>query len=179
MSNKKKNKPSPAPQEVLRPVDIYFKELSAIFANPQNRGLYAVFLTLFFFGLMGLIWMIPFPQFDFMVKMGWHTFLNWGSIFIAIIVYSYLRLAPTLSYAMLIEIGVMSFFIVQLEYLERAGGPAVWLVTGLIMLVSLAALIAISKREAVTVSTNNLIRLITIGPIWFWSFVFKKLKLKF
>jgi len=179
MSNTKKKQNVSSPKEELRPVDIYFNELATVFANPQNSVSYAILITLFFFGVMGLIWMIPFPQFDFLVKMGWHTFLNWGSIFIAIVVYSYLKLAPTLSYAMLIEIGIMSFFIVQLEYLERDGGPAVWILTGVIALVSLLLLLFLSKKEARPVSTADFLKLLTIGPIWMWSLLFKKMNLKF
>ncbi len=179
MSNNKKNKHTSNPKEELRPVDIYFKELAITFANPQNRISYVVLLTLFFFGVMGLIWMIPFPQFDFLVKMGWHTFLNWGSIFIAIVVYAYLKLAPTLSYAMLIEIGIMSFFIVQLEYFERDGGPAVWMLTGAIALLSFLLLLVVSKKEARPVSSADFLKLLAIGPIWMWSMLFKKMNLKF
>jgi len=73
--------------EPLRPVDKYFAELDANFQDPTNRLIQAIFLPLLFFGIMGCIWMIPFPQFEFLVKLNWHTFLNWGSFFIAIVIY--------------------------------------------------------------------------------------------
>jgi len=96
--------------ESKRPVDTYFEELDANFQDPTNRIIQIIFLPLLFFGVMGCIWMIPFPQFEFLVKLNWHTFLNWGSFFIAIIIYFYLKLSATLSYAILFSIGAMSFF---------------------------------------------------------------------
>src|SRR5690606_21894184 len=121
------------------PVEKYFYELDQTF-NEKNIGAISIFLFLSFFGIMGLIWMIPFPQFDFLVKMNAHTFLNWGSFFIAIVIYCYLKLAPTLSYIVLFTIGIMSFFIVQLEYLEQNNGPSVILVCSIIALIGLLGL---------------------------------------
>jgi len=160
-----------------RPVDRYFYELDQTFAH-GSKGLYAMFLVLVFFGIMGLIWMVPFPQFDFLIRMNAHTFLNWGSFFIAIVVYCYLRLAPTLSYIMLFCIAIMSFFIVQLEYIERAGGPSVVLVCTLIAIISLIALWFLAKKEN-NVHGRDFFKLLTLGPIWLWSKVFESLKWKY
>lgn len=172
-------KKQPPVQEVKRPVDQYFENLNANFQNPTNRIFQIIFLPLFFFGLMGLIWMIPFPQFDFLVKLGWHTFLNWGSFFIAVLIYYYLKLSPTLSYAVLLCIGIMSYFIVQLEYIERDGGPSVLLVSGVITAVSLAALWWGKSKENKAISLGEFWTLISVGPIWLWHFVFRKVKLKY
>lgn len=166
-------------QEPLRKVDQQFNHLDRVFTNPENRGPYAIFLFLAFFGVMGLIWMIPFPQFDFLVRMNMHTFLNWGSLFIAIVIYSYLKMAPTLSYAVLLCIGIMSFFIVQLEYVERDGGPAVWLVCLLIAAISLFVLRLLNGREGKHVSNADYGKLLILGPIWMWSKVFGKMNWKY
>ena len=163
-------------KQVQRPVEIYFDSLDKTFNG--NKGLYGILLTLAFFGIMGLVWMIPFPQFDFLINMNAHTFLNWGSFFIAIIIYLYLKLAPTLSYAVLFTIGIMSFFIVQLEYVERDGGPAVAAICAVITLVSLLGLYLLAKKEK-TYSNTNFLKLLTIGPIWLWSKVFIKLGIKY
>lgn len=178
MSKHKKIKRS-VKQEPKRKVDVYFDQLDQTFSNPGNWITYMIFVYLFFFGILGMIWMIPFPQFDFLIRMEMHTFLNWASLFIAIVVYSYLKLAPTLSYAVLLMIGVMSFFIVQLEYIERDGGPSVWLICLLLSVIALIGLKLITNREKQTVLFKDLGQLITIGPIWVWSKVFDKLKWKY
>ncbi len=159
-----------------RPVEQYFHQLDM---NFKNRGLYALFITLLFFGVLGLIWMIPFPQLSWLQRINAQTFLNWGSFYIAIIIYLYLKLAPTLSYAVLFSIGVMSFFIVQLEYVERDGGPAVWVVCLALAVVGWIGIWLTSKNENRTYDAKELWQLVRIGPIWLWSKVFEKLNIKY
>ncbi|MCA5004896.1 hypothetical protein [Sphingobacterium bovistauri] len=173
MKNGKKKQEEVQPP---RPVDIYFNHLDSTFVG--SKPLYAILLTLAFFGVMGLVWMIPFPQFDFLKRMNAQTFLNWGSFYIAIIIYLYLKLAPTLSYAALFSIAIMSFFIVQLEYVERDGGPTVILVCGTLALIGLVGIWLIAKKEK-AYSGKLFWNLLTIGPIWLWSKVFNKLKIKY
>ncbi len=173
---KRGNKGSQLPK-FERSVERYFYELDQTFIR-GNKGLYALFLALAFFGIMGLIWMIPFPQFDFLVRMNAHTFLNWGSFFIAVVVYCYLRLAPTLSYIILFCIAIMSFFVVQLEYVERGGGPSVVLICTMIATISLIILWLLVKKEE-QVKGPDFLRLLGIGPIWLWSKVFERLKWKY
>lgn len=165
--------------DILRPVDQLFKELQLSFPVQARYPAYIICLLLFYFGIMGLIWMIPFPQFDFLVQMKAHTFLNWGSFFIAIIIYSYLKLAPTLSYAVLFTIGLLSFFIVRLEYVEQAGGPAVWLVSAILAVIGGLGLVAVANKEVKAPSMNALWRLISVGPIWFWSKFFARFNWKY
>lgn len=119
--------------------------------------------------------MIPFPQLEFLQKLNAQTFLNWGSFFIAIAIYCYLKLAPTLSYAMLFSIGVMSFFIVQLEYVERDGGPTVVLICSVLAIVSLMGLSIMTKPKRF----SSFLRLLSVGPIWVWSKLFDRLKWKY
>lgn len=165
--------------EPQRPVDRYFEELDANFQDPANRIIQVIFLPLLFFGLMGCIWMIPFPQFEFLVKLNWHTFLNWGSFFIAIVIYSYLKLSATLSYAVLFSIGAMSYFIVQLEYVQKDGGPSVILVCGALTLVSLIALYLGKGKESKSITGKQFLQFLLIGPIWLWHFVFQKFKIRY
>ena len=165
--------------EPKRPVDTYFEELNANFQDPINRIIQIIFLPLLFFGVMGCIWMIPFPQFEFLVKLNWHTFLNWGSFFIAIIIYFYLKLSATLSYAILFSIGAMSFFIVQLEYIQKNGGPAVIWVCLAITLLALVALFLGKGKEKKAITGKQFLQFLLIGPIWLWHFVFQKFNIRY
>ncbi|NQD72410.1 hypothetical protein HP439_16910 [Sphingobacterium shayense] len=175
---KKRDKNVTSKPTFERELDEVFYAMDRRYVN-GSRFLYIISIACFFFGVMGLIWMIPFPQFEFLISVNMHTFLNWGSFYIAIIIYFYLRLAPTLSYAMLFTIGIMSFFIVQFEYLERDGGPAVWLVSLMFAIFGFIGLYLNSRRESPAVSLKELWRLITIGPIWYWSKAFNKLSIKY
>lgn len=174
--NKQKTKNrTPAKREV----DGYFDKFDELFQHPGNRMAQYLALPVFAFAVLGLIWMIPFPEIPFLKRYGYDTFLNWGSFFIAGMVYYYLRLAPTLSYAMLFTVGVFSFFIVQLEYVEQRGGPAVWMVCSLLLIISLVVLYAGSRVERRPISTGNFLEFLRIGPIWLWHFVFKKLNIPY
>jgi len=68
---------------------------------------------------------------------------------------------------------------VQLEYIERDGGPRVLLVSGVITAVSLAALWWGKSKENKAISLGEFWTLISVGPIWLWHFVFRKVKLKY
>ncbi|GHE23306.1 DUF962 domain-containing protein [Sphingobacterium griseoflavum] len=175
---KKKDKGKKPTPVIERPVDQYFYTLDQQFGK-GNKLIYALSIGLFFFGIMGLVWIVPFPQLAFLQKHNMQTFLNWGSFYIAIIIYLYLRLAPTLSYAMLFAIGILSFFIVQLEYAERAGGPAVWLVSLLFVLLGIGLSYFLARRDHPALSMQSFWRLLTLGPIWLWSKVFILLKIKY
>lgn len=94
-------------------------------------------------------------------------------------VYYYLRLAPTLSYAMLLVVGLFSFLIVQLEYVERDGGPAVWLVCAMLLIVSFGALYLGKRLERGHVPMRSFLRFLVLGPIWLWHFVFRKLNIPY
>lgn len=173
------NRRQKAPQKPTfeRPVEEYFHELDQVFQG--NRWLYALAVFGFFFGVMGLVWMVPFPKLGFLERMELDKFLNWGSFFIAVVVYAYLRLAPTLSYLMLFTIGAMSFLIVQLEYVERDSGPTVVLVCFLIAALSLLGLLLMTKKEEKKATWRELSALVAVGPIWLWSKVFDRLKWKY
>src|SRR5690606_25641707 len=159
----KKQKKTPGIPTFERPVDRIFYEMDQKFAT-GNKIAYAGFIALAFFGVMGLIWMIPFPKLGFLVRMNMDTFLNWGSLCTSIIIYLYLRLAPTLSYAMLFPIGVMSFCIVQLEYVERDGGPAVWLVCTVLTLVGIIGAVFQAKKEPTQDPPEAIRRVLTLAP---------------
>lgn len=176
MANKKSKTVSAKPK-FDRPVDRYFHDLDQSFLG--NKIAYAITVFLAFFGIMGLIWMIPFPQLEFLQRMNAQTFLNWGSFFIAIAVYCYLKLAPTLSYAMLFSIAVMSFFIVQVEYIERDHGISATLIFTVIAALSLIGLWLLCKREQRSLKGNDFLKMLSIGPIWLWSRVFDRLKWKY
>ncbi|MEC3881000.1 hypothetical protein [Parapedobacter sp. 10938] len=172
----KKNNVQEVPK---RPVDQYFDTFNRQYQHPVNRAIQWIAIPAFAFGVLGLVWMIPFPEIAFLKKHGYDTFVNWGSFFIAGVVYYYLRLAPTLSYAMLLTIGLFSFFIVQLEYVEQAGGPAVWSVCACLLMASLLALYLGKNMEKVAVPFRSFLKLLLVGPIWLWHFVFKKLNIPY
>ncbi len=177
--NKGKRKTKQGEVVPKREVDVYFEAFAKYSQHPINRIIQYVCIPIFSFGVLGLVWMVPFPEIAFLKKHGYDTFLNWGSFFIAGFIYYYLRLATTLSYAVLLTVGIFSFFIVQLEYVEQAGGPAVWLVCGGLLFLSLAALLVGRRLERTPMPLSVFFKMLALGPIWLWHFVFKKLNMPY
>ncbi|WP_257670380.1 hypothetical protein [Parapedobacter tibetensis] len=162
-----------------REVDAQFESFDRQFQHPFNRTIQNFCIPIFSFAVLGLVWVLPFPEIAFLEKYGYDTFINWGSFFIAAMVYYYLRLAPTLSYAMLLTVGVFSFLIVQLEYIEQGGGPEIWLVCSTLLSFSFVILYIAKDMERRPVSLREFFRLLLLGPIWLWHFVFKKLNIPY
>lgn len=163
-------------KEVLRPIDRYFIEYAENHRNATNVMIHWICVPLITFSVLGLIWAIPL-QFDFLGKL--KDYFNLASIVIGVVMYYYLRLSPTLSYAMLLTVGVFSFFIVQLEYWEQAGGPAFWSVCLFIFVVAWIGQFIGHKIEGKKPSFLTDIKFLLIGPLWLWSKLFKKLNIPF
>lgn len=177
MSKKKKQVPNKAAP--VRKVDQLFEMYNSYSQSSTNRILQSIFLVVFAFAFLGLIWMIPFPKIAFLEKHGYDTFLNWASFFIAGMLYYYLRLATTLSYGVLLLIGLFSYFIVQLEYVQYGGGPSVWTICLLLLLVSFVALFIGNRMEKRPAPPRVFFSLLGHGPIWLMHFVFKRLKIPY
>lgn len=129
-----------------------------------NVLIHAICVPLISFGLIGLVWSIPFPHLDFMGSM--NGFVNWASFLIAFIIYYYLKLSPTLSYGALFFIGLFSFFIVQLEYWEIAGGLRLWQACLIAFVLGWVGQFIGHKVEGRKPSFLTDLKFLLIGPIW-------------
>ena len=162
-------------QTEKRQVDVLFDKYAESHQNHTNETIHWICVPLIVFSLLGLVWMIPFPHIGFLGK--YNTFLNWGSFLIAFAVYYYYTLSPILSYLMIGIIGIMAFFIVQLEHWQAAGGPAVWMVCLMIFVVSWIGQFIGHKIEGKKPSFLDDVKFLLIGPIWLLHFVCKKMGL--
>jgi len=160
-----------------RLVDLLFVQYDSQYQHPTNRLIQWICIPLITFGITGLIWFLPFPYLSFLGQ--YNGFINWFTLAMAIVVYYYLKLAPTLSYAMLLTFGLFSFLIVQLEYWEKAGGLAPWIPCLSLFIIGCMGQFIGSKIEGRQRSLLSYFKLLLIGPIWLWHIVFKKLKIPY
>lgn len=160
-----------------RPVDILFDKYAESHQNSTNELIHWICVPLIVFSLLGLVWMIPFPQFEFLGQ--YKTFFNWASFLIAFAMYYYYTLSPVLFFMMIWVIGLMSFGIVQLEYWEATGGPAVWLVCLIIFVLAWVGQFIGHKIEGKKPSFLDDIKFLLIGPIWLLHFVCKKVGIRY
>jgi hypothetical protein len=161
---------SPAEQ---RPVDRDFEEYDSVYRGAKNSYILLIAVPLMMFGLMALIWAIPFPHIAFLGK--YNGYLNWASFLIAALIYYHLRLSPMVSYILLFMLFGFSYVIIQLEQLEKAGGMQLWLV-GLILVTFGIGLQILVFNDAKASGVFNLLR---ISSTWFIVAILKAIKLKY
>lgn len=164
-------------KEERREIDILFNKYSIAHQHPTNKIIQWICVPLIVFSIIGLITAIPFPHLAFLGK--YNLYINWFSIVLAISIYYYLKLSPLLSYLMLFFFGFCYYFIVQLEYVEKAGGPALWQVSLGIFVLALIGQFIGQKIEGRKFSFLDDAKLLLIGPLWLWHFVLIKLQIKY
>ena len=173
MSNRK-GKKKKTPTIPVRPVD---RRLDAFQVTYKDFALKEVSVVLCTLGILGLIWTIPFPAFEFLGK--FNGFFNWASILIAFVIYFYYRLAPVLSYLVIFIIGIYSYCIVQLEYWAAGGGPAFWLSTLLVFLLGGILYFSWSLKTKQGTRFADFLNFMLIGPLYLASRMIRLLKLPY
>jgi uncharacterized membrane protein YGL010W len=172
-SSNKEKKP-PAVKVALRPVDKYFAEYSEDHQNPNNKLIHWICLPLVVFSLFGLVWAIPFPYLKFMGT--YNGYFNWASFLIAFGVYYYYRLSPMLSYTILLVLMLCSFGATELAEWHKAGGPALWLVCGVLFITGVVGLSIGNRMEG---KKAPVLFELMIGPVWLLHFILKRFKMKY
>jgi uncharacterized membrane protein YGL010W len=157
--------------------DIVFDKYTLSHRKGSNELIHWICIPLIVFGLLGVVWAIPFPHLDFLGK--YNGFLNWASFLIAFTLYYYFTLSPVLSFMMLWVVGLMSYGIVQLEYWEATGGPALWLSSLVIFIGAWVGQLIGHKIEGRKSSFLDDVKFLLIGPIWLLHFICKRIGIKY
>jgi uncharacterized membrane protein YGL010W len=160
-----------------RPVDVYFDKYAECHQNPTNKTIHWICVPLIVFSLLGLVWAIPFPYLKFLGS--YNGFFNWASFLIAFSMYFYYKLSPVLSYFMLLLLFAFCYGIMELDAIQKAGGPSLWLVCLIIFVLSWIGQFIGHKIEGKKPSFLDDIKFLLIGPIWLLHFILKKTKLKY
>ena len=145
--------------------------------NPINRAIQWICIPLLAFGILGLVWSIPFPHLDFLGR--YNGFVNWASFLIAVSIYYYLKLSPLLSYGVLFLVFAFSAGIVSLEKLHNnQNWPTMGTVCLGILIVGLVLQFIGYKNEDKTPSLSDNIKSLIDGPLWLMHNIFKKLGIR-
>ena len=158
-------------------VDILFDKYAESHQNYTNEIIHWICVPLIVFSILGLAWSIPFPYLGFLGK--YNGYVNWASFLIAFSIYYYYKLSPVMSYLMLLIVFAMSILVVQLEKIEAAGGPAVWMVCGVIFVLAWIGQIVGHKIEGKKPSFLDDVKFLLIGPIWLLHFICIKIGLRY
>lgn len=131
-------------------------------------------MPLIVFSLFGLMWAIPFPYLKFMGS--YNGYFNWASFLIAFSIYYYYKLSPMLSYTMLLMLMICSYGATELAEWQKAGGLALWLVSGILFIISVVGLTIGNRMEG---KKAPILFELMIGPVWLLHFILKWLKMKY
>lgn len=164
-------------QEGKRTIDILFDQYSENHQNPTNKIIHWICVPLIVFSIIGLVYAIPFPYISFLGK--YNMYINWFSVLMAACIYYYLKLSPILSYLMLFFFGICYFFVIQLEYIEKQGGMALWQSSLVIFVLAWIGQFIGHKIEGKKPSFFDDLKFLLIGPIWLMHFGLKKLKIRY
>jgi uncharacterized membrane protein YGL010W len=174
---KKANAKPAATKVEQRPVDRYFDQYAKSHQNPTNKLIHWISVPLIVFSLFGLLWAIPFPYIKFLAS--YNGYFNWASFAIAFSIYYYYKLSPVLSYAMILVFMLFSYIIVQLAGWQQSGGPALWLISVVVFVLSWIGQFIGHHIEGKKPSFLTDLKFLLIGPIWLLHFIFKKYAVKY
>jgi uncharacterized membrane protein YGL010W len=163
--------------EPKREIDVLFDQYGESHRHPVNKLIHWICVPLIIFSLLGLVWSVPFPHLDFLGR--YNGFLNWASFLIAFSGYYYYRLSPVLSYMMILIVFAMALVVVQLEKWALAGGPAIWMVCGVIFIIAWAAQFIGHKIEGKKPSFLQDVKFLLIPPIWLLHYLCLKLGIRY
>lgn len=163
--------------EAKREIDLLLDQYGESHQNKTNKLIHWICVPLIIFSLLGLVWAIPFPHVEFLGA--YNGFVNWASFLIAFAVYYYYRLSPVMSYFMLLFVFAASYGIVQLEYWQAAGGPALWLTCLVIFVLAWVGQFIGHKVEGKKPSFLDDVKFLLIGPLWLLRFICQKMKVKY
>lgn len=129
-----------------------------------------VSVPLLLLGLMGITWIIPFPHLGFLGA--YNQYINWSSLFLAVAVYLLLRISPLLSYLMLFILFLLSYVVMQFIAWEHTGGAPVWLISIILLTLSIGLMLGVLKRrENLKFSFNTPVLVV----VWFFKAISRKL----
>lgn len=159
-------------QTPTRPVDALLKQYASAYPPGAGRTLQIISAYIMLLGLLGICWALPFPYIKWLGSN--NMLINWASVFIAIVVYVYYRLWPVLSYLILMVMFVFSYAISQSELWQKAGGPQLVSVSGLVLLLAFIIWFISCKITTKQELLAGYIRMLFIAPLWPFYLLFKK-----
>jgi hypothetical protein len=156
-----------------RPVDGYYEEYDAVYQRMSLRPVAYLSVILMMFGLMAVVWAIPFPPIAFLGK--YKGYINWASFLIAAGIYYYLRLSPLVSYLLLFVLLAFSYIIIALEQWQKQGGAPLLAAGAIALFVGLLGQLLVLNQAGAAKTW----RLLALSPGWAAVSLFKSVKLKY
>lgn len=162
--NPKGNKPILAtPATDLSTADTLYWLYDQNLQQPSSRLIHLLAIPVAVFSLIGVLWVSPFPYLGFLGN--YNGFLNWSSFLIAILIYYYLRIAPKVSYIMLLFLLLCAYGITELITYQTTDGIRTWIVCFTLLAISLCTCIFTATSND-KLNPSQRMKLILAAPLW-------------
>lgn len=145
----------------MKNLEQWLQEYSVSHRNPTNKLIHNICVPLIMFSVLGLIWVIPRPEF-----MQVNIFFNWAVIFSALCLIFYFSLGVTTGLLMLFVLIPMIVFLYVFENLDIP----ILMSSLIIFVVSWVGQFIGHKIEGKKPSFFQDLQFLLIGPLW----VFRK-----
>jgi len=165
----KKQTVNPTPP---RPIANYFKQYVQAYPPGRGRTLQIVSAYIMLLGLLGIFWAMPFPNLRWLGS--YNGFINWASVFMAVVVYAYYRLSPVLSYLILMVMFAFTYGISQSQVWQKAGGPELASVSGMVLFAALILWLISCKLTTRQELVAGYVKMLFIAPLWPLHLLFGK-----
>lgn len=160
------------PQTPDRPINAYFKQYARAYPPGNGRILQIISAYTMLLGLLGICWALPFPQLKWLGS--YNDMINWASVFMAVVVYAYYRLSPVLSYLILMVMFVFTYGISQSQVWQKAGGPELASVSGLVLFAGAVLWFISCKITTRQELVAGYVKMLFIAPLWPLHLLFKR-----
>jgi uncharacterized membrane protein YGL010W len=158
-----------------RPIDLIIDQYDAFHQRPGNRFINYICIPLIVFSVVGFVWSLPFPSLKFLGV--YNGYLNWASFLIAFSIYYYMRLAPVLSYIMLLILFAITFGVTQLQALQK--GFLLPQVCIFIFIICNIAQFIGYRIEGKKPTFSDEFKFMLTAPVWLLSLVLKRVGVKY
>ncbi len=139
--------------------------------NPTNKTIHWICVPLILFSVLGLLWLIPVPQFATAIG----PWINWSVLLMVAAVLYYLVLSPNLAVGMALIAMVMFTLINRLE--QAVPFPLWWLFVGVFVAAWIGQFIG-HEIEGKKPSFFKDLQFLLIGPAWLMADAYRRAGIK-
>ena len=154
----------------MNSVTQWLQEYGVSHRNPVNKLIHRICVPVIVFSLLGLLWLVPFPDIHYSVFK-----LNICSLFLLLSLAYYFYLSACLAIGMLIYCAIMY---VALYWLAGSTDHLLQIYTALFIIAWIGQFIGHSI-EGKRPSFFRDIQFLMIGPLWLLSAVYRKLNIRY
>ena len=152
----------------MRNVNALLNEYSEGHQNRVNKNIHRVCVPAIMFGLLGLLWSLPFP---FKIS----SLINWATVLITLSLIYYFFLSWKLAIGMLFS---SLFMILILRWMDGFSVP-LWQIAIAIFMVAWVGQFIGHHIEGKRPSFFKDIQFLLIGPVWLLASVYRKIHLSY